>query len=177
MAPIKFKFAPAKAISAVHWMAAQNGCIDLHAALKACYFADVENLNLYFRPIFGATYQAMAYGPVPLEIYELIKAEPLRIAEANIDSLPWQLIGRSIRLVGNSNPDLSPLSEGDIGALKAAYEKSIGMNFTERTAATHGLDWQKANLGVMRYEDMIHDSDRKAEAVAYLQEMGRSLRL
>lgn len=151
--------------------------MDLHAALKACYFADVENLNLYFRPIFGATYQAMAYGPVPLEIYELIKGEPLRMSEANVESLPWQLNGRALRLVKNSNPDLSSLSEADRVALEAAYKKSIGMNFTERTAATHGMDWQRANLGIMRYEDMIHDSDRKADAVAYLQEMGRSLRL
>lgn len=177
MARIKFKFAPAKALAALHWMVAQRNSVDLHAALKACYFADVEHLNQHFRPIFGATYQAMAYGPVPLEIYELIKGEPLRVAEAQVDKLPWTLQGRTLRLVSNENIDLSPLAISDREALQAGYDKSVAMNFTQRTAATHGPDWQNAHMGIMRYEDMLRASDKKAEAIEFLQETGRFLKL
>jgi hypothetical protein len=177
MSVIRFKFAPEKAVAAIHWMVSQRSDVDLHAALKSCYFADVEMLNRHFRPIFGATYQAMAYGPVPLEIYELIKGEPLRMAEAGLEALPWTLAGRSLRLVGNGDVDLSSLSIADRDALKSGFEKSVAMTFTERTAATHGADWQKANLGTMRYEDMIRESEQKAGAVAYLQETGRFLKL
>ncbi len=37
---IRFKFAADKARAAIHWMAREHNGIDLHAALKACYFAD-----------------------------------------------------------------------------------------------------------------------------------------
>jgi hypothetical protein len=31
------------------------------------------------------------------------------------------------------------------------------MTFDERTRETHGSDWQRANLGLMGYADMIED--------------------
>lgn len=51
-------------------MISRGGEVDLHAALNACYFADKSQLNEHLQPIFGATYRAMKYGPVPVEIYE-----------------------------------------------------------------------------------------------------------
>jgi len=51
------------------------------------------------------------------------------------------------------------------------------MNFTERTAATHGADWQKADLGIMRYEDMLDDTPEKGAIIEYLQENARFMRL
>jgi hypothetical protein len=51
------------------------------------------------------------------------------------------------------------------------------MTFNERTAATHGPDWQAANMGIMRYEDMIEESQTKEETVEYLREAGRFMRL
>lgn len=51
------------------------------------------------------------------------------------------------------------------------------MTFNERTEATHGPDWQKAELGLMRYEDMLEDSPHKAETIAYLEANGRYMRL
>ena len=74
---IKFRFNPRKAYEGILWMLSQaNGRRDLHAVLKACYFADKSHLNEYGRPVFGARYQAMPYGPVPLQIYEMLKGEP-----------------------------------------------------------------------------------------------------
>jgi hypothetical protein len=51
------------------------------------------------------------------------------------------------------------------------------MTFNERTAITHGPDWQAAELGWMKYEDMIEDSPTKEETVAFLRETGRFLKL
>jgi len=62
MGNIRFKFSAQKARAALHWMLAKAGDIDLHAALKACYFADKAHLNKFHRPIFGATYKAMKFG-------------------------------------------------------------------------------------------------------------------
>ena len=70
---IRFKFAARKALAAIWSMVAERSTLDLHQALKACYFADKKHLNDFGRPVFGAVYQAMRFGPVPLEIYEMAK--------------------------------------------------------------------------------------------------------
>jgi hypothetical protein len=53
----------------------------------------------------------------------------------------------------------------------------MSMSFNERTAATHGPDWQAADLDMMQYEDMLDDGPDKAERVAYLREAAPFLRL
>ena len=175
--PIRFKFSPPKALAAIHWMVCEQQRLDLHTLLKACYFADKEHLNKYNRPIFGAVYRAMKFGPVPIEIYEMAKGEALWLAELGRDRYPWQLQGYHIVLHGNEEPDLGALSSTDIEALRAGFKKSLNMTFNERTAATHGPDWQAAELGFMKYEDMIEETSQKGEIVAYLKENSTRIRL
>lgn len=175
--PIRFKFAPAKARAAVHWMLRRESTCDLHTALKACYFADKKHLNEHDRPIFGATYRAMKFGPVPLEIYDMIQGSPLYLAELDADSYPWVLRGYRLQVRDSCDPDMSVLSESDMEALEYGYRQSGILTFDERTAATHGHDWQTGRLGTMRYEDMIEDRPDKAEKVAFLRETAPYLRL
>jgi len=175
--PIRFRFSAAKAHAAIHWMLCERGPRDLHALLKACYFADKAHLNEHYRPIFGATYRAMRFGPVPLEIYEMAKAEPLWLAELGVNRFPWRLTGHCLMLEDNAAPDLSALSPSDRTALKHGLEQSLSMTFNERTAATHGPDWQAAKLGLMRYEDMLAETPDKAEKIAYLREAAPFMRL
>ena len=155
MKRIRFRFSPAKACAAIHWMVCEGRNVDLHSMLKACYFADKKHLNEHGRPIFGATYRAMKFGPVPLEIYEVAKGEALWLAELQVERFPWELEGYRLRLRDNRAPDLDALSESDIAALKYGFDRSRGMTFDERTAATHGADWQAAQLDLMDYEDML----------------------
>lgn len=178
MKTIRFKFSAGKALAAIHWMAAARPGVDLHAMLKACYFADKEHLNANGRPIFGATYKAMKYGPVPVEIYELAKGEPLWLAELGIDRTPWRTDGFRLSAESNSAPDMDVFSDTDVAALEHGFRKSLEMTFDARTAATHGRDWQAANLGTMAYEDMIEDgAPGKAQLVAYLREAAPIIRL
>ncbi len=179
MAVIRFKFSPTKARAALHWMIKEQPGVDLHTVLKACYFSDREHLNKFGRPIFGATYRAMRFGPVPLEIYEMAKGDPLWLPELDAARYPWQLHeGFRLVLADNAEPDLRSLSPTDLEAIKRAFELSKGLTFNGRTALTHGKDWQAADLGIMRYEDMFEDNtpDRE-ERIAYLREAGRHLRL
>lgn len=175
---IRFKFSAAKATAAIHWMVATRHDLDLHAALKACYFADKSHLNEYGRPIFGATYKAMKFGPVPLEIYEMMKGEAIWLGESRMDRFPWRLDGFRLRSIDNGDADLSALSESDLQHLEAGLDRSLAMNFNERTAATHGPDWQNADTwGIMRYEDMIDDGPSKGAIVADLEANARYMRL
>ncbi|MGE8940645.1 Panacea domain-containing protein [Leptospira interrogans] len=177
MRPIRFKFAAVKALAAIQWMLEQEQTVDLHTALKAFYFADKLHLNQHRRPIFGATYRAMKFGPVPLEVYEMMKGEPLWLAELGRTGFPWDLHGYTLRRTSNDVADLSVLSDTDREALRCGLQKSISMTFNERTAATHGPDWQAAKLGTMRYEDMIDEGPDKPALVAFLREAAQFLRL
>ena len=177
MGTIRFKFAPQKAKAALHWMVSDRPGVDLHAALKACYFADKDHLNAHQRPIFGATYRAMRFGPVPLEIYEMAKGEALWLAELGLERFPWKLEGYRLLRGDNTEEDRSSLSETDSEYFAEALSRSLSLNFSERTALTHGADWQKAELGLMSYEDMLDDGPDKDEVVEYLRENARFLKL
>ena len=174
---IRFKFAAQKAYAAIHMMVSQHPGIDLHALLKSFYFADKSHLNEHRRPIFGATYKAMKFGPVPLEVYEMIKGEALWKAELGKEQFPWELTGYHIRCVANSEPDIDALSDSDLRHLTSAIETSLGMSFSERTEATHGKDWQKAGLGIMSYEDMLDDGPEKMTIIEDLEANSRYMRL
>lgn len=173
---IRFKFAARKAHDALHWMVQQRDRVDLHTAMKACYFSDVEHLNRYGRPIFGATYRAMRYGPVPIEIYEMAKAEPYWLAELGQATVPWTLTGYHLVARNRANPETRSLSRSDMAALEEGFRRASSMTFDQRTAATHGPDWERAALGWMSYEDMVRDDNpAREEIIADLRDSARFL--
>lgn len=175
--PIRFRFAARKAYAAICWMVAEKSGVDLHALLKACYFADKDHLNKHERPIFGATYRAMPFGPIPIEIYDMAKCEPLSLADMGIDHFPWKLDGYKLHPDLNTDVELGDLSASDQELLNNGFQRSNSMTFNQRTADTHGRDWQAARLGIMNYEDMIDDGPHKAALVEHLRREGRFLQL
>ena len=174
---IRFKFAPAKAKAAIQLLLDGQTHMDLHALLKSFYFADKSHLNKYRRPIVGGTYRAMKFGPVPLEVYEMTKSESIWLAELECQDFPWKLDGYLVRPTITGGANTGVLSATDVEDLHAAKAKSLQMTFTERTIATHGADWQAANLGIMKYEDMLDDGPDKHLTIAYLREAAPYMRL
>ena len=180
---IRFRFRPEKALEAVRWMlhrTAQmrdrSAALDFHTILKAAYFADRKLLNEAGRPVFGADYRAMNYGPVPVEIYEMLKCEPYWLSELGIGDYPWRRQGYHVRLQGTPANDLRHLSELDMQALEAGFERAASMTFDERTRETHGLDWVRGldRPGKrMDYADMIDpDNPRREDIIAELERLG-----
>src|SRR5258705_2140806 len=69
-----FKFDREKAISAIKVVLKNvDGKCDFHRLFKILYFAEQKHLSKYGRPIFGDTYIAMKDGPVPSDIYDILK--------------------------------------------------------------------------------------------------------
>ncbi|MBW7921250.1 MAG: SocA family protein [Rubellimicrobium sp.] len=173
----RYRFSAAKAFHAIHWMTRQGRPVDLHTALKAAYFADRGHLNEHLQPIFGATYKAMKSGPVPLEIYEMIKGEALWLSELHRVELPWRLDGFHLRPHGNEPLDMDEFAESERQHLESGFSRSTAMTFDARTAATHGADWQAANGGIIRYEDMVDERPDRPAVIEYLQDTARHMRL
>ncbi len=185
---IRFRFRPEKALEAVRWMlhrAAQmrdrSAALDFHTILKAAYFADKQLLNQAGRPVFGADYRAMNYGPVPVEIYEMLKCEPYWLSELGIDEYPWDRKGYHVYLSNTPTNDLRHLSEMDMQALEEGFGRAVSMTFDERTRETHGLDWVKGldRPGKrMDYADMIDpDNPRREDIITELELLGPRIAL
>lgn len=173
----RYRFNPEKALEAVHYMVALSDGLDLHTALKAIYFSDKSHLNEHQQPIFGATYRAMKYGPVPLEVYEMIKGESLWLSELGIETMPWRLDGFRIRCTSNAEPGLDLFAESEREHFERAFDLSRSLSFNARTSATHGPDWQAANMGEMCYEDMIAPGPDREEMIAFIRDTARHVRL
>lgn len=169
---IRFRFNADKAYQAILWMLGEAKRLDLHTVLKACYFADKNHLNEFGRPVFGAAYRAMKYGPVPLEIYEMLKGDPLWLWETGKDEFSWIIKGRGSIVPTAELPQLNlgVFSESDMRHLKAGFDRARAMTFDERTRETHGPDWRRANLGMMDYADMIEGPDRE-QRIADIREV------
>lgn len=72
---IEFKFNKQKAIEAILYLANKRPSIDKMSLYKFLFFADIEHLNRYGRPIFGGYYVAMPKGPVPSQVSDLLEHE------------------------------------------------------------------------------------------------------
>lgn len=162
---IRFMFVADKALSILHMLALQYAGIGITTVLTACYFAEKAHLNLCGRPIFGASYRAMPSGPVPVEIYQMLKSEPYWLAETAKDRFPWETRGTNLFPVVFENPDLMCLSKSDVAAIDAAVDKARRLKLDRRTADTHGPDWQNARLGWIAYEDMFDEGPDKAARI------------
>jgi hypothetical protein len=164
------RFRPEKAFAALRQMLAwaqQDGWgpLDLQTMFMACYIADKRHLNEHGRPVFGATYRAMPYGPVPLEIYEMAKGEPLWLAEISRSDYPWHLEGDRIIATGNEPLDTRSLSPSERKALQDAFARARTFIFNERTADSHDTAWRRARHSCMDYADMVDEDNPDREAI------------
>jgi hypothetical protein len=179
---IQFRFNPRKASQAIQWMlATATDAVDFHTILKTIYFADKRMLNEHGRPIFGANYRAMNYGPVPLEVYEMLKCEPYWLTELAQDDYPWLREGYRVRLIPNHNqlPEPDDIAPAEMDTIREAFEQCREMTFNQRTRETHGMDWVEGTRRPgerMAYEDMIApDRPDRNDLIEDLEAMGPRL--
>ena len=66
------KFNECKTVNAVLYIVERLKRKDFHKIFKLLYFSDREHLNVYGRTITGDTYIAMADGPVPSNVYDIL---------------------------------------------------------------------------------------------------------
>ncbi len=73
--PVRFSLNKEKCIEAIDFVATQWPGITQYFICKTFYFADKQHFVDWGRPISGDFYVAMAHGPVPSRIYELLKPD------------------------------------------------------------------------------------------------------
>lgn len=162
-----------RALNALLYVANRVERPDMHKVFKVLYFADMAHLFLYGRAITGDRYVAMKYGPVPSNIYDMVKI---------VKGESWYADGELKAFFGVEGFDIRPLRDADMSYLSAtdieqldsSIEKYASLNFDERTRASHGSAWQKAWDNPMSddiaIEDILAESGADGDYICYIIE-------
>jgi uncharacterized phage-associated protein len=115
-----------------------GGTTDFHKVFKILYFADQKHLAKFGRPVTGDDYVAMKHGPVPSNIYGLLKAikggsffHEVEEQYAGYFDVKFHFVTAKI------NSDLDLLSETDIECLSEAIAENKDLNFFQLTDKSH----------------------------------------
>jgi uncharacterized phage-associated protein len=137
---VRFNFNESKTLEAVVFVAREWAGITPFFLAKTLFFGDRNHLRAYGRPITGDVYIAMADGPVPSHVYDMVKdnldffGDPAAIAQAiKVDRGNRHYP----RITAARDPDLDMLSETDIQELRAAIVFCRARSFTELRSLTH----------------------------------------
>ena len=121
---------------------------DFHKIFKVLYFADMEHLDKYGRPITGDTYIAMEYGPVPSAIYDMFKA-------VRGDGYQWEdipalkkdiMVRDRYYIEPLHDADMRMLSISDVEVLDGALAKYGKLSWDEIIQKSHAYAWKHTEL-------------------------------
>jgi uncharacterized phage-associated protein len=142
---------------------------------KIFYFADKSHFLDWGRPISGDRYIAMEHGPVPSNIYDLLKegaGEPDEVVDCLYRRVKIETDGNKRRVFSRENENFPHLSGTDKGYLEVATKKYASMSFDElRRLAHKEAAWVEAEkqLGLNNEMNLIHWAEElgaNAEAIA-----------
>lgn len=170
---IRFNFNEEKAVEVVAYIAQAWPGVTAFYLSKIAFFADRNHLRAYGRPVTGDAYIAMANGPVPSRIYDIIKGDLdfFGAPEAIVEALAVEPVGKHHEVRAKRAPKMDLLSETDVTALDEAIAFCKGKKFHELSDLTHREPaWLKAPPnGVMDLELLVPEDMREEvrEAAAY----------
>ncbi|WP_181176667.1 Panacea domain-containing protein [Mesorhizobium sp. B1-1-9] len=158
IAAMKFTVDKPKAIEAIVYVASRMPGIGRFHASKALYFAELEHLRTYGRPVFGDRYIAMDNGPVPSFAYDALKGTVGPDDKALIDgAVLVESQATYPKYKAARAPNLSLFSKSDIECLEKGIDHIRNRSFGSISDETHGhTGWKKASLNApIAVDDML----------------------
>ena len=141
---------------------------NVYNALKCLYYADRKHLQEYGRQIYGDTFYALEYGPVPSGAYDIVKYVGGRAKwDLNFPEALGLLDGNGEYLSARGKPDTELLSRSDMTCLLEAAQHYGTMPFDKLKKLSHrGKAFENADAnGEMKLSDLIEELPG-AEAIA-----------
>lgn len=140
-----FKFDIEKAVASIKLVLKNlNGSSDFHKLFKILYFAEQKHLSKYGSPIFADRFIAMKNGPVPSNIYDLLKI----IRGDSIFSNPILNFSKDFAIrddyfvtILHNELDLEVFSESEIECLSESIEENKLLDFFTLTSKSHDSAW------------------------------------
>lgn len=147
---------------------APNNKIDRLKLFKIMYFAQMEHLVKYGRLIFVDKFNAYQNGPLPLNLYKLIRDH--NTFEGMVTHQNMYLI-----LKEKVNTDnLVYLSDSDIECLDKSFDENYSLSKTELSEKSHDLAWlkafQKGTQQVLDYIDIAKVGGADENIIQYIEE-------
>lgn len=160
------------------------GEADYHKLFKILYFADQKHLVRFGRSITGDQYEAIQYGPVPAETYDLFRhlsnpdsfVMPTQKANDLFSSFAFRRIAKSYTssvpvVASDEMPDLDELSPSDITCLSESIDENWKLNFNTLTEKSHDIAWTHAYQSTPQSFDAMMDPVDIARAGGATEEM------
>lgn len=162
-----------KALEAILFVAQQLKTPTLHSISKMLYLADKRHLQEYGRMICGDRYIAMAYGPVPSAVYNMLKVPDGR---HHIDPDTDEIIVESIGIAHGRNivpkrqADTSLLAESEVSCIQETIQEYGHKTFGELTDLTHDAAWNSTDDNQpISFAAIVRTLPNADELIAYLE--------
>lgn len=126
-----------KALAVILYLAHRIPDPTYHSIGKLLYFADKTSLERYGRQICDSTYFAMEHGPVPSEVYDLMKEAP---ASGEFGFT----VGNERDIIPLREADTDELSDSDIECLDDMIALYGTVPFWKKSQDSHDDAWQQA---------------------------------
>lgn len=169
---INFKFDQEKALSAVLYIAHEAEKAGFHKISKILFFADQKHLAKYGRPILGNDYIAMESGPVPSQVYDMLKAvRGDSYFSSNAKSLKEFFIVEEKYVVKPlKKADIDEFSDSDLECLNQSIEENKDLNFDELKEKSHKEAYHSVDLNnKIDIEDIAKEAGVNDEMLKYIE--------
>ena len=137
---IRFRTNIAKCVEGIDFLAQQQPGITQYYICKIFFFADKEHLLDWGRPISGDRMIAMAHGPVPSMVYDLVKdagGEPDEVIDGLEERVRIERIGNKRMVHSLGNNEFPSLSRTDMDYLREAHRAYGHMSFQALREVSH----------------------------------------
>jgi len=141
--PARFIFDADKALEAFLYVASRAKS-DLYGTLKLIYVADKKHLERYGRFMFGETYAAMEWGPVPSNTYDIVKYVRGDRPHCRNDSAREAFRVHDIVFELFRDADLDELSQSEMACMDEAIAEHGSRDFAGFKSLTHDAAWRAA---------------------------------
>lgn len=154
---------------------------DIYSLVKSAYYAQQNHLAQYGTPLFKDCICALPFGPVPSNIYNVLKMARGDFRELNYHMADdMHLASDAIafkdeRYSAKEDPDLDFLSQSDIECLNYGISKVARMSFSQIMDDTHGQEWNRAfnsrsSLKEMDIRNIAKEGNASDDALQYLED-------
>lgn len=158
-----------------------DGQRDIDSLVKTAYYAQQNHLAQYGTPLFKDCICALPFGPVPSNIYNVLKmasgdSNELNYHRSDDMHLASDAINfKSGRYSAKEDPNMDFLSKSDIESLNYGIEKVAKMSFNQIKEDTHGMEWNRAfnsksSLKEMNLLNIAKEGDASSDALRYLED-------
>lgn len=169
---MKFKFDKEKALAAILYIANKVEKADFHKVSKILFFADQMHLAKYGRPVLGDAYIAMENGPVPSQVYDILKAvRGDSYFSQFADELKKMFIieGRFI-IKPLVDADLDEFSDSDIECIDMSIAENKDLSFTQLKDKSHNKAYHSVDLNnEISIEEIAKEAGANNEMLKYIE--------